>query len=51
LNDRWVNDVGRVQIGVLLELVSLKTIMRKADLRRGKVIRRLKLKPFVRAIN
>lgn len=51
LNDRWASGVNRVQLSVLLELVSLKTIMKKANLRRGKAIRLLRLRPYLAAID
>ncbi len=45
LNDKWLSDVGRLQVRVLLRLVSVKTIAHKAKLSRNKVIRKLHLKP------
>jgi hypothetical protein len=43
-NDKWFSDVGRLQVSVLLHLVSVKTIARKAKLSGNKVIRKLHLK-------
>ena len=50
LNDKWLSDVGRLQISVLLQLVSVKTIAQKAELSRSKAIRKLHLKPYLDAI-
>jgi hypothetical protein len=50
LNDKWLSDVGRVQIEVLLQMVSVKTIAAKAKLSRAKVIRKLHLRPYLDAI-
>ncbi len=50
LNDKWLSDVGRVQIEVLLQMVSVKTIAAKAKLSRRKVIKKLHLRPYLSAI-
>jgi hypothetical protein len=50
LNDRWLSDVGRVQIEVLLQMVSVKTVAAKAKLSRAKVIRKLQLRRYLSAI-
>jgi hypothetical protein len=50
LNDKWLSDVQRLQISVLLQLVSVKTVAKKAKLSRSKTIRKLHLKPYLRAI-
>jgi hypothetical protein len=50
LNDKWLSDVGRLQISVLLQLVSVKTVAHKAKLSRSKTIRKLHLKPYLKAI-
>ncbi len=50
LNDNWLSDVGRVQIEVLLQMLSVKTIADKANLSRSKVISKLHLKPYLAAI-
>ncbi len=50
LNDNWLSDVGRVQISVLLQMLSVKTIADKANLSRSQVISKLHLKPYLDAI-
>jgi hypothetical protein len=50
LNDKWLSDVGRLQISVLLQLVSVKTIADKANLSRSKAISKLHLRPYLDAI-
>lgn len=50
LNDEWVSDVGRVQISVLLQMVSVKTIADKANLSRSQVISKLHLQPYLDTI-
>lgn len=50
LNDSWLSDVGRVQISVLLRLVSVKTIANKTGLSRSEVKRKLRLGPYLDAI-
>jgi hypothetical protein len=50
LNDNWLSDVGRVQIEVLLQMLSVKTIANKANLSRSKVISKLHLRPYLDAI-
>jgi hypothetical protein len=50
LNDNWLSDVGRVQVEVLLQMLSVKTIADKANLSRSKVISKLHLRPYLDAI-
>ena len=50
LNDTWLSDEGRLQISVLLQLVSMRTITQKTGLSRSKAIRVLHLKPYLDAI-
>ena len=50
LNDKWLSDEARLQISVLLQLVSVKTITQKTGLGRSKAIRILHLKPYLDAI-
>ena len=50
LNDKWLSDVGRLQVSVLLQLVSMRTITQKTGLSRSKAIRILHLKPYLDAI-
>jgi hypothetical protein len=50
LNDSWLSDVGRVQIEVLLQMLSVKTIADKANLSRSQVISKLRLRPYLDAI-
>jgi hypothetical protein len=50
LNDDWLSDVGRVQIEVLLQMLSVQTIADKANLSRSRVISKLHLRPYLDAI-
>lgn len=50
LNDNWLSDVGRVQISVLLQMLSVKTVADKANLSRSQVISKLHLRPYLDAI-
>ncbi len=50
LNDNWISDVGRVQIEVLLQMLSVKTIAAKTNLSRSKVISKLHLRPYLDAV-
>ena len=51
LNDAWLSDVGRAQISVLLQLVSVKKIANVSGLGRSKVISKLRLRPYLNAQN
>ena len=50
LNDKWLSDEGRLQVSVLLQLVSMRTITQKTGLSRSKAISKLHLKPYLDAI-
>ena len=51
LNDKWLSDVGRLQISVLLQLVSVKTIADTAQISQSKAISTLHLKPYLAPFN
>ena len=50
LNDKWLSDVGRVQVSVLLQMVSVQEIAKISGLTRGQVKRKLRLGPYLDAI-
>ena len=50
MNDDWLSDVGRAQIEVLLQMLSVKTIADKTNLSRSQVIAKLHLRPYLDAI-
>lgn len=50
LNDEWMSDLGRLQISVLLQLVTPAEIARTTGLSEPEVIDRLELQPYLDAI-
>jgi hypothetical protein len=50
LNDSWLSDVGRAQISVLLQMVSVQTIANRTGLSRSQVKSKLRLGPYLAAI-
>ena len=51
LNDAWVSDVGRAQISVLLKMRSVAEISNRSGLSRNEVINKLRLQPYLNAMN
>lgn len=51
LNDTWVSDVGRAQISVLLKMRSVTEISNRSGLSRSEVINKLRLQPYLDAMN
>lgn len=50
VDDKWLSDVGRVQISVLLQMVSVQEIAKISGLGRSEVKRKLRLGPYLDAI-
>jgi hypothetical protein len=50
LNDAWLTDVGRAQISVLLQLVSVQKISNISGLSPSQVKSKLRLQPYLDAI-
>jgi hypothetical protein len=51
LNDNWLSDVQRLQIGVLLQMVSLKTIADTARISQSQAVAKLHLAPYLAPFN